>query len=108
MQDPALDNRFESELDGALRRAPEVPVPANFQQRLLARLPEQVPEPRGAGWELPAFAFGGVVSLTALGVVLFKTGVAHWLMRPEALLGVLALETALSFVWLWRVFRSVR
>ena len=99
-------NRFDAELYDALRRAPEVHVPRNFRQRLVTRLPETPAAERPQKWHLPVLA--GLVALVvaALLVAMLQLGLFRWLTQPSMLLAVLAVETAIALVWLWRTVFS--
>jgi hypothetical protein len=98
-------NRFEAELDDALRRAPEVHVPRNFRQRLMTRLPE-TPAAERPRWQLPVLAGLAALVLAALLAAALQLGLARWLARPSMLLAVLAVESAIALVWLWRTVFS--
>jgi hypothetical protein len=100
-------NRFEAELDEALRRAPDVHVPRNFRQRVLTHLPETpaaVERPRL--WHLPALAGLAAIVLVTLLVASLQLGLARWLARPSVLPAVLAVESGVALVWLWRTVFS--
>jgi hypothetical protein len=99
-------NRFEAELDDALRRAPEVQVPRNFRQRLITQLPETSAAERPRLWRMPALAGLAAFVLAAMLVALLQLGLAQWLARPSLLLAVLAVESAIALVWLWRTVFS--
>jgi hypothetical protein len=99
-------NRFEAELDDALRRAPEVRVPRNFRQRLMTQLPETPAAERPRLWRLPLLAGLAALVLAGLLVVLLQLGLARWLAQPSLLMAVLAVESAIALVWLWRTVFS--
>jgi hypothetical protein len=99
-------NRFDAELDDALRRAPDVHVPRNFRQRLMTQLPETPAAEGPHKWQLPVLAGLIALVLAALLVVLLQLGLTRWLARPSMLLAVLAVESALALVWLWRTVFS--
>jgi hypothetical protein len=101
------DARLEAELEAALRRAPEVHAPRNFQQRLMTRLPEMsTAEERQRRWQLPVLAVLVAVLLGALAVVAVQLGLAGWLAQPYMLLAVLVVESGIALVWLWRTVVS--
>jgi len=99
-------NRFEAKLDDALRRAPEVQVPRNFRQRLMTRLPETSAAERPRLWQLPALAGLAALVPAALPAAVLQLGLVRWLTRPSMLLVVLAVESAIALVWLWRTVFS--
>jgi hypothetical protein len=94
--DPVIRN---DEFEAALQRAPEVRVPRNFGQRVVARMPEAAVV-RRSGWQLPVLAFAGGVGLVV--VLALLSGVAG-LRVTVAALGV---ECAAALWWFWRVVRS--
>jgi hypothetical protein len=99
-------NRFEAELDDALRRAPDVHVPRNFRQRLVTRLLETPAAERPHKWHLPVLAGLIALVLSALLTAALQLGLARWLAQPSMLLAVLVLECAIALVWLWRTVFS--
>lgn len=102
-----MKENFEAELDAALRRPPDVHAPRNFQQRLMTRLPEEMPAgERPRTWQLPVLAALVAVFLGALAVMAAKLGVAGWLAQPYMLLAVLVVESAVALVCLWRTVFS--
>jgi hypothetical protein len=103
--DPVREN-FEAEFDGALRRAPEVHAPRNFRQRLMTQLPEMPAAERPRQWQLPVLAALVAVLLGALAVMALRFGLAGWLAQPYMLFAVLAVESAIALVWLWRTVFS--
>jgi hypothetical protein len=112
MPGPMLNPNFETELDAALKRAPDVRVPEHFSQRLFARLPDVPPEQRPSPWVLPALALAGGATLAALGIAAIDLGWTRWLTlefsQPPVFVTILAIESVLSLAWVWRVFRSAR
>jgi hypothetical protein len=99
-------NRFEAELDDALRRAPDVHVPRNFRQRLMTQLPDTPAAERPRLWQLPVLAGLAALILAALLTAASQLGLSRWLAQPSMLLAVLAVETAIALVWLWRTVFS--
>jgi hypothetical protein len=99
-------NRLEAELDDALRRAPEVQVPRNFRQRLMTQLPETAAAERPRLWQMPALAGLAALVLAAMLAALLQFGLFRWLAQPSMLLAVLAVESVIALVWLWRTVFS--
>ncbi len=99
-------NPFESDLDAALRQAPEVEAPRNFHQRLMTQLPEAPPSERSRSWQLPLLMALAAIVFSVLMVVALDFGLTRWLTRPPLLLTVLAIETAIALAWLWRTVFS--
>lgn len=97
---------FEAELDAALRQAPSVDVPANFQQRLMTRLPETPAPKKTDGWQMAALAAAGWIVVASLVVACMEAGVGRWLSQPSMLLAVLGIESVLAVAWLWRTVVS--
>ena len=96
-------------LDAALARPPEVRVPENFRQRLLARLPDATP----AGMpEYPWMPVAASILCTIFLAALWWSGDLARLLallddavrRPVVLLAIGAAETALSLLWFWQVW----
>jgi hypothetical protein len=101
-----VNQSFETELDAALRRAPEVHAPRNFRQRLMTRLPEKAATERPRSWRLPVLAAIVAVLLGALALLALQFGLAGWLAQPPMLLTVLAIESLIALGWLWRMVFS--
>ncbi len=95
-------------LEEALRRPLEVVVPTGFRQRVLARLPE-VPPAEAPEYSLELAA--AACLFAAFGAALWWSGeipsivavLTEALGQPTILAAALAIETALSLYWLWRV-----
>lgn len=92
----------DADLEAALKCAPEVRAPRNFRQRVMAALPEAVPEQRASGWRLPLFALAMSLGLAALMTVALWSGVAGWLAQPVVLWSLLAIETVVAGGWFLR------
>ncbi len=99
-------DRFEANLDAALRHAPEVDAPRNFRQRLIARLPETPAPERPRSLRLPALAALAGVVLEGLALTAVHFGLAGWLAQPSMLFTVLGIESAAAIAWLWRTVRG--
>jgi anti-sigma factor RsiW len=98
----------DAEMDAALRRAPEVRIPAHFANRVMANLPQAPAEAPVRPWILPALTLAGAATLASLGWAAISLGWAQWFTQPSVLVTVLGMEAAASVVWAWRVYRSVR
>jgi hypothetical protein len=89
-------------LDKALRTPPEPRIPANFRQRLLARLPETTAPQRRRRWFWPALGVFSLLSFIFLAETAFQLGVERWLTQPSMLLTTLGIEIVFSILLLWR------
>jgi hypothetical protein len=89
-------------IDDALRQAPEVPVPTNFRNRLLARLPEPTPQ-APYDWVRPALWFAGTATLAPFVILAVKSGFLVWLETPAVTVTVALIEAALSLLWFRRI-----
>jgi hypothetical protein len=94
---------FEAELDSALSHPPDVQVPRNFRQRLIARLPETPAAERPRNWQLPVLAALAALFLAALATVALQLGLGEWFMQPSIFLASLGVGTVVALAWLWRI-----
>lgn len=92
----------DDDLEAALKCAPEVRAPRNFRQRVIAALPEALPEERAAGWRLPLFALAMSLGLAVLMMAALWSGIVGWLAQPTVLWSVLAIETVVAGGWFLR------
>ncbi|HEY6344627.1 MAG TPA: hypothetical protein VIY49_24295 [Bryobacteraceae bacterium] len=89
-------------IDAALRQAPEAPVPANFRNRLLARLPEPIPQ-APYDWVRPAIWFAGTATIAPFAIFAVKSGLLGWLETPAVTVTAALIEAALSLLWFRRI-----
>jgi hypothetical protein len=97
---------FEAELDAVLGRAPEVQVPRNFRQRVMAQLPEEGAAERPRSWELPALAGLAALLLGAVALLALQFGFDRWLAQPAIFFVSLGVGTVVALAWLWRTVIS--
>jgi hypothetical protein len=96
------DQLSDDLIDAALRQAPEAPVPANFRNRLLARLPEPAPQ-APYDWVQPALWLAGTATLAPFAILAVKYGSLVWLENPAVTVTAALIEAALSLLWLRRI-----
>jgi len=92
-------------IDAALRRPPEVLIPANFRNRLLAQLPETATRAR-YDWAWPAVWFASAAGLAPLAMLALRSGVLDWLQSPAVIVTAAVIEAALSLVWFRRILKA--
>lgn len=92
-------------IDAALRRPPEVRIPANFRNRLLAQLPKSAPQAR-YDWAWPAVWFASAAGLAPLAMLALRSGVLDWLQNPAVIITAAGIEAAVSLVWLRRILKT--
>lgn len=96
------DQLIDDSIDAALRQAPDAPVPANFRNRLLARLPEPAPQVP-YDWVRPALWLAGTATLAPFVIFAVKYGSLGWLESPAVTLTAALIEAALSLLWFRRI-----
>jgi hypothetical protein len=94
---------FDAELDSALSHPPDVQVPRNFRQRLIARLPETPAAERPRHWQLPVLAAVTVLLLGAFALLTLQLGLYHWFAQPSVFFASLGVGTVIALAWLWRI-----
>lgn len=116
----ACESCLEAGLEAALRRAPEVRIPAGFSARLLSRLPAARYKAQPS--VLPRVLVAACVLFVVWGVSALPI-TYRWLeqlfalasrwapalsvpLRAEWLLSLLAVEAAASLLWIWRESRT--
>ena len=98
----------DERIDAALRRAPQVSVPAHFANRVAAQAAVTESHSAELWWFRPALWLAGssvIASLVWTGVVL---GAGRWLEQPAVYTSVLAVEAVGTLAWVWRSLRPVR
>jgi len=98
----------DERLDAALRRAPQVRVPAHFANRVAARVAVLETQSAEPWWFRPALWLVGssaIASLVWTGVML---GAGRWLEQPAVYASILAVEAVGTLAWVWRGLRPVR
>jgi hypothetical protein len=96
------DQLIDDLIDDALRQAPDVQAPANFRNRLLARLPEPAPQ-APYDWVRPAIWLAGTATIAPFAIWAFKSGSLGWLENPTVTLTAALIEAALSLLWFRRI-----
>jgi hypothetical protein len=94
-------------IDAALRKAPEVRVPANFRNRLLARLPESPGKARHE-WAWPAVWSAAAAGFAPLVILGLRPGFWNWLQNPAVIITAVSMEAALSLIWFRRMLKTTR
>ena len=94
-------------IDAALRKAPEVRVPANFRNRLLARLPE-LPAKTRSNWAWPAVWTASAAGFAPLVMLALRPGLWDWLQNPVVMIAAVSMDAALSLIWFRRMLKATR
>jgi len=95
-------------IDAALRRAPEVRIPAHFANRVAAQVAVLETHSAEPWWVSPALWLAGssvIASLVWTGVAF---GAGRWIEQPVVYTSILAVEAVATLAWVWRGSRAVR
>ncbi len=94
-------------IDAALRRAPEIQIPAHFANRVMARLPQAEAGSSEALWFRPALMLAGASVLASLAWAGSLLGLGRWIEQPQVYTAILGIEAVATLAWVWRT-RSAR
>ena len=92
-------------IDTALRRMPEVKLPAHFRSCLLARL--SAPAKPRYDWAPTAVWFACGAALAPFVTLAFlRSGFEHWLLNPNVPITAVVVEAAISLLWFRRIVKA--
>ena len=93
-------------IDTALRRMPEVKLPAHFRSCLLARLSEPLAKPRYHwAWTVVWFACGAALA-PFVTLAFLRSSFEHWLLNPNVPITAVVVEAAISLLWFRRILKA--